>query len=211
MVTLYYMSGSPYSWRVWLTLEHKHVPHEVRTLSYDAGDFDKPELGKLNPRRRVPVIVDDGFVLYESAAIVEYLEDKWPDLHVFATDVRARAQQRRMIREADQYFATAMEKLVVGVLYTPKEKQSAEEIGAAMATVGEELATWEASHDGDFLAGALSAVDFTLYPLFALTMRIAKRAALPGVEGLAGPRLSLWAKRMEALPVVQKTWPPHWK
>src|SRR5262245_21378924 len=161
MVTLYIMSGSPYSWRVWLALEHKSIPHEVRTLSYDAGDFEKPELGALNPRRRVPVIVDEGFALYESAAIIEYLEDKWPDLRIFAQDLRQRAQQRRMIREADGYFAPAMEKLVVGVLYTPPEKQSKEDITAAAKAVGDELALWEKGIAGDFLAGPMSAVDFT--------------------------------------------------
>ena len=211
MVTLYAMSGSPYVWRVWLTLEHKSIPHELRVLSYDAGDFEKPELGALNPRRRVPVIVDDGFVLYESAAIVEYLEDKWPDLRVFAEDTRQRAQQRRMIREADQYFAPAMERLVVGVLFTPPEKQSKDDIAAAAKAVGEELAVWEKAIPGDFLAAKLSAVDFTLYPLVALTMRIVRRAALPEAETLLGPKLGAWMRRMEALPVVQKTWPPHWK
>ncbi|TMJ48428.1 MAG: hypothetical protein E6G84_11845, partial [Alphaproteobacteria bacterium] len=35
-----------------------------------------PEFAALNPRRKVPVIVDEGFALYESGAIVEYLEDK---------------------------------------------------------------------------------------------------------------------------------------
>jgi glutathione S-transferase len=38
-VTLHYASGSPYAWRVWLALEHKGVPYELRTLSFDAGDL----------------------------------------------------------------------------------------------------------------------------------------------------------------------------
>jgi glutathione S-transferase len=211
MITLYLMSGSPYSWRVWLSLEHKSIPYETRILSYDAGDFEKPELGGLNPRRRVPVIVHEGFTLYESAAIVEYLEDKWPDMRLFAEDVRQRAQQRRMIREADQYFAPAMERLVVGILYTPPEKRSKEEIASAAKAVGDEIALWEKGIAGDFLAGPMSAVDFALYPLVALTMRIVKRAELPEAETLVGPKLGAWMRRMEALPVVQKTWPPHWK
>ena len=62
-LTLYYLSGSPYAWRVWLGLEHKHMPYELINMSYDAGDFKKPEFLALNPRHRVPVIVDDGFVL----------------------------------------------------------------------------------------------------------------------------------------------------
>ena len=61
-LTLYYLSGSPYAWRVWLALEHKGIPYQLRSMSYDAGDFQKPEFAALNPRRRVPVIAeDDGF------------------------------------------------------------------------------------------------------------------------------------------------------
>ena len=77
-LTLYYLSGSPYAWRVWLSLEHKGINYDLKPLSFDGGDFDKPEFVAFNPRRRVPVIVDGDFVLYESAAIVEYISDKWP-------------------------------------------------------------------------------------------------------------------------------------
>ncbi len=107
-LTLYSLSGSPYAWRVWLALEHKGIPYRLRPMSYDAGDFRSPEFAALNPRRRVPVIVeDDGFALYESAAIVEYLEERSQDgARLFSADPRERAIQRRMVREADQYFAT---------------------------------------------------------------------------------------------------------
>src|SRR4051794_20695634 len=123
-LTLYYLSGSPYAWRVWLALEHKGIPYEVRAMSYDGGDFQAPEFVALNPRRRVPVIDDDGFVLYESAAILEYLEEKSPDrVRLFSSDLRERAVQRRMIREADQYFATGLEHLVEAVLFTAPENR----------------------------------------------------------------------------------------
>src|SRR5215213_11956946 len=62
--TLHYASGSPYAWRVWLSLEHKGVPYELKTLSFDAGDLKTPAFLALNPRHRVPVLVDDGFALY---------------------------------------------------------------------------------------------------------------------------------------------------
>ena len=62
-LTFYYASGSPYAWRVWLALEHKAVPYELKQLSFDAGDLKTPEFRGLNPRQKVPVIVDDGFTL----------------------------------------------------------------------------------------------------------------------------------------------------
>jgi glutathione S-transferase len=210
--TLYYLSGSPYAWRVWLALEHKRIPYELKTMSIDAGDFSRPEFLALNPRHRVPVIVDDGFALYESAAIVEYLEDRRPGQpRLFSADLRQRAVQRRMVREADQYFAAALEKLVDAVLFTPQERWSEEVIAAAYADIGRELALWETLISGEHLAGPLSAVDFTLYPQIALVQRIAGRKPGPAMADLVGPRIGAWMGRMEALPVLQKTWPPHWR
>jgi glutathione S-transferase len=110
-LTLHYASGSPYAWRVWLAVEHKGIPYELKLLSFDKGDLATPTFRALNPRGRVPALEDDGFALYESAAIVEYLEDKHPgEPRLFASDIRERALQRRMVREADQYFADALER-----------------------------------------------------------------------------------------------------
>ena len=211
-LTFYYASGSPYAWRVWLALEHKAVPYELKQLSFDAGDLKTPEFRGLNPRQKVPVIVDDGFTLYESAAIFEYIEDRWPqEPRLLSADVRRRAVQRRMVREADQYFAAAMEQLVEAVLFTPQERWSDDRIAAAYADVRKELAAWEAAIAGEYLAGPLSAVDFTFYPYVALVLRIAKRKPGPQPAGLVGPKVSAWMRHMEALPCTQKTWPPHWK
>src|SRR5262249_4157483 len=74
-LTFYYGSGSPFAWRVWLALEHKHIPYTFKRMQFDNGDLHTPEYLAINPRHKVPAIVDDGFALYESAAIVEYLED----------------------------------------------------------------------------------------------------------------------------------------
>lgn len=207
---LYYASGSPYAWRVWLALEHKGIPYEMKLLSFDAGDLATPEFRALNPRQKVPVIVDDGFALAESAAIVEYLDERWPDVpRLFAADLRRRALQRRLVREADAYVAPAVEALAEAVLATPPETRSGERIAAAAAALGTELAFWEAALGGDFLAGDVSAADLTLYPFLALARRVAGRvdeALFPD-----GPRVSAWMSRIEALPATRKTWPPHWR
>jgi glutathione S-transferase len=211
-LTLYYLSGSPYAWRVWLALEHKAIPYDLKTMSYDAGDFQKPAFLVLNPRHRVPVIVDDGFVLYESSAILEYLSDKWPqEPRLLSADLRQRALQRRLIREADQYVGEAVERLVHAILFTPREQWSEEKIAAARTALKNELVMWEKMIEGEFLAGVLSAVDFTLYPLFGLVERMGMRKPDLVAPDLAGPKLAAWAARMKALPVTQKTWPPHWK
>ena len=200
-IVLYYGSGSPYAWRAWLALERKGVSHEVKTMSFAAGDLKTSEFLALNPRRRVPVLADDGFVLYESAAIVEYIEERWPaGPRLFAADLRERAVQRRMVREADQYLARVIERVAAGG-----------EAEGARSHLHQELDYWESVIKGDYFIGVLSAVDLTLYPFLALVLRIASRQPGFGEAGLIGPRLSAWLDRMRTLPLVQRSWPPHWR
>ena len=210
-VTLYSMSGSPYAWRAWLALVHKGVAFAHRTMSYDAGDFKSEEFHKLTPRRRVPVLLDDDFALYESAAIVEYIEERWPQPSLFSADLRQRAVERRLVREADSYFAERMERLVETVLFTPEAERDPARIAKFCSSLKSEYALWETLIVGDYLSGALSAADYALYPLTALVARMASRnpTLIPG--DLAGPKVTAWIRRMQTLPTVQATWPPHWK
>jgi glutathione S-transferase len=200
-VRFYYGSGSPYAWRVWLALEHKGIPYHRKTLSFDAGDLKTAEFGALNPRRRVPVLVDDDFVLAESAAIVEYIEDRWPlGPALFTRDPRQRAIQRRMVREADDYLAD------LGQRFTSGEGSE-----GALNDLRQELALWEDAATGEYLSGELSAVDLTVYPFLALFLRLAGRRADFVKDDVIGPRLAVWIDRMRTLPIVERTWPPHWK
>jgi glutathione S-transferase len=211
-VTFYYASGSPYAWRVWLALEHKAIAHEFKLMSFDSGDLRRPEFLALNPRHRVPVLVDDGFALSESAAILDYIDERWPaEPRLFDVDIQRRAVQRRMVREADSYVADLLEKLAEAILFTPAEQRPVEQIATLSGKLGKELNLWEAALSGDYLVGALSAADFTLYPMLALILRMEARYPALGASSLVGPRLLAWSARMQALPVVQKTWPPHWK
>jgi glutathione S-transferase len=210
-LTFYYGSGSPYAWRVWLALEHKHVAYELKTVSFSAGDLRKPEYLAINPRRKVPAIVDAGFALYESVAIVEYLDEQYAGPKLFPGDVRQRAVIRRMVQETDQYYALAMEKLVDQVLFTAPEKWDADSISEGRQGVTKELTLWESLIQGDYLAGALSAADFTLYPLIALSLRMEKKKPDLDLRSAIGPKLAAWMQRIESLPYFPKTWPPHWK
>lgn len=56
-----------------IILEELGVPHDRKQLDLRAGDTKKPEFLKLNPNGKVPVIVHDGVVIWESAAITMYL------------------------------------------------------------------------------------------------------------------------------------------
>ena len=207
----YYGAGSPYAWRVWLALEHKHLRYELLGLSFDAGVLKKPEYTAINPRQKVPAIVDDGLALYESAAILEYLDERHDETPLlFPGDIRQRALIRRMVREADQYLANPLEELVASVLYTPKAEWQQETIARSRDAFTRELGLWETMIAGDTLAGELSAADFTLYPLIALALRIEKRKPDVEIGARIGPRLAAWMKRVEALPYFARTWPAHW-
>jgi glutathione S-transferase len=208
--TLHTLAGSPFAWRCELALAHKRLPFTRRVMSYDAGDFRSPDFARLNPRRRVPVLQHGDFVLYESAAIVEYLEEVAPTPPLFGATPGLRALQRRMIREADQYVVEPMEDMVQAVFFTKPEERDPARIAHAWAAMHQELDMWEGLIQGDFLAGDLSAPDHALFTEIALAHRIASR--VPGMTegGLTGPRLASWYGRMLALPDIRATWPAHW-
>jgi glutathione S-transferase len=212
--TLYVGSGSPYAWRAWLALEHKRLPYELRVMSFSGGDLKTPAFAALNPRCKVPVLDDGGFVMYESAAIVDYLGDAYRDAGapLFPADVRGRALVRRKIREADEYVAQSMERLVDHVLFTRPEQWDEAEIAKARERYLAELEFFESDLMGDFLVGDVGAADFTLYPLLALPLRMEARTKPDlAIAAAIGPRLAAWTRRIEALPYFAATYPPHWK
>jgi glutathione S-transferase len=211
-LTFYYGSGSPYAWRVWLALEHKAIPYELKAISFSAGDLTKPEFLALNPRHKVPTIADGDFALYESAAIIEYLDEQYPTgKRLFPGSIRQRAVIRRLVREADEYLAHALDQLVDQILFTKREKWDQGEIAAGREAFLKELEPFEGYLRGDWFGGDLSAADFTLYPIVALCIRMEKKKTDLNVGGAIGPKIAAWMKRIEALPYYDKTYPPHWK
>ena len=133
-LTFYYGSGSPFAWRVWLALEHKQIAYELKVLSFDRGDTRTPEFLAVNPRGRVPTIVHDGFKLWESLAILEYLEECFPQKPLLAADAKTRATTRRLMIEADGDLYTALRRLFEATLAArePVEPAALAEIQGAV-------------------------------------------------------------------------------
>jgi len=210
-LTFYCGSGSPFAWKVWLVLEHKNIPYEFRLLSFDKQETKAPSFLALNPRGQVPTIVDDGFALWESAAIAEYLEERHPQKPLLPKDAKGRAIARRMVAEADSYLPKTIGELTSLVLFR-KEPATPAEIAQAHEIVLAELSRLEAQLTGPFLAGALSLADFTAFPWVRMLGRIEQRQ--PG-KGIASARLPAkvraWVTQVESLPYYEKTIPPHWK
>jgi glutathione S-transferase len=212
-IVLYYGSGSPWAWRAQLALEHKALPYERRVLSFAAGDTRKPEFVALNPRHRVPVLVDGDFVLYESNAIVEYLDEAYATsgARLFPGDVRTRALVRRLIMEVDNYVDEAIDPLTTQAFARKPEERDPQQIAASRQAVSDELALFGQGMRGDFLAGPLSAADYALYPLVAFLKRCELRLPDLDADGMLTPGIRAWKGRIEALPYLEKTIPPHWK
>jgi glutathione S-transferase len=211
-LTFYYGSGSPYAWKIWLALEHKGVPYEAKRLTFDPDQTKTPEFLKINPRGRVPAIVDDGFALYESNAIAEYLDERFPEKPLLPKDAKSRALARRIMAEADAYLGTIGGELLEATLYTKEEARDAKKIAELKGKVREELARWEPNLTGDYFAGALGLADYAAYPWVRMLVRAEERGAGLGFkrEELP-PKLAAWLKRIEALPYYEKTVPPHWR
>ncbi len=210
-LTFYYGSGSPFAWKVWLTLEHKGIAHEAKRLSFDKEETRSPEFLKVNPRAQVPAILDDGFALAQSNAICEYLEERYPDKPLMPKDVKARAIIRRMIAEADDKLYKASSHLMDLALYAAKEPDL-KAIGEAKTALQEELAIWEGYLKGDYFGGALSLADFAIYPYMRMPVRVEERAPGLGLKRTElPPKVGAWLARIEAMPYYAKTIPPHWK
>ena len=213
-LVLYSGSGSPFAWRVQLALEHKALVYELRMLSFSARDTLKPEFVELNPRHQVPVVTDGDFVLYESNAIVEYLDEAYPGrgAPLFPGDVRQRALVRRLIEEVDNYYYEATSQVLTQAFSVKPEQRDAKKVADGRQTVVDELVVMTNAMRGDYFAGTLSAADFALYPLIAFLFR-AEKVKLPDLDanGMLTAPLRAWKARVEALPFFAKTVPPHWK
>ena len=207
----YYGSGSPYAWKVWLVLEHKGIPYNFKLLSFDKEETKSPAFRAINPRGKVPTIVDNGFALWESGPVAEYLEERYPQKPLMPTDAKARAIVRRIAAEAQDYLAKVVEHLIDITLYSEKAPTT-EALAEAKKAVMDELARIESGFAGPGVAGALSLADFTMFPWVRSLRRVNDRKPGMGITtDQLPPKLRGWVKMIKSQPYYEKTIPPHWK
>jgi maleylacetoacetate isomerase len=79
-------------------LAYKNLPYDTHTIHLvrDGGEQHKPDYAALNPQEQVPTLIDGDFVLTQSMAIMEYLEEKHPAPAILPKDARARAYVRQV-------------------------------------------------------------------------------------------------------------------
>ena len=138
----------------------------------------------------MPTLVDGDFVLYESNAITAYLDDAYPGrgAPLFPGDAKSRATVWRLMMEVDNYVTKAIDGVSTYAFWTKPEDRDPQKLVEARAAVKQELAQMSSYFKGEFLAGPLSAADFSLYPLVAFMYRA--RVKLPDfdADGLLTPR-----------------------
>ena len=104
MVTLYDDVFSPYARKVRIALYEKGVPFErVRALH----DCNRTDFLHVNPRAEVPALVDGDLTLYDSTVICEYLEDRYPEPHIYPREPRLRSACRLLEDLADTQLDAA--------------------------------------------------------------------------------------------------------
>ena len=94
MLQFYYHPLSPIARRVWIGLLEKELPFEPIQIDLKDGEQFKPEFLTINPFHHVPVLVDNGFRVLESLAILDYLENKYPQPALLPQD----SQQLALVR-----------------------------------------------------------------------------------------------------------------
>lgn len=92
-----------------VTMTAHHLGLELDIIDIDLGsEQDRRRLAEVNPNCKVPVLADDGFLLWESCAIMQYLADCTPGQTVYPVDPTARADVNRWLFWAAQHFAPAI-------------------------------------------------------------------------------------------------------
>ena len=161
-------------------------PHERIDLGGRFGGLDDPEYAAKNPNRRVPTLEDDGFVLYESGAIVRYLAAKYSPQHLWSDD----ASERALIDQWMEWTVSTLYPDFITLFWlafrTPVDQKDHARIKRVNQATNKSYEILEAHLEGrDFLVGnRFTAADIpagmTLYRYFE--MEEIERPAMPNVR-----------------------------
>jgi glutathione S-transferase len=175
--------------KVLWALDEMKVPYERVDAGLNHGVVNEPFYRKMNPNGRVPTIDDDGFILWESNAIVRYLSARHGAGTLWPEDLRQRSDADRWMDWATSTVAPALTPVFWGLIRTPPEKRNMALIEAEAEKAAQAFQSLEQSLEGrDYVAGK----SFTMgdIPLGAFVYRWyaldVKRPALARVEAYYG-------------------------
>ncbi len=200
MLQFYFHPFSTYARRVWMTLLEKDIKFEPVEVDMVNHAHRAPAYLEKNPYGRVPAINDDGFVLYESSAILHYLETAHPLPSLLPPDARGRALVDMHMRLCDLQFARPTVTIIFPKRFLPPDRWDAAAMAQAKGEIEKHLEIVEREL-GD--AGYLVADRFTLADIaYAPFLQF-----LPLMEIEASPRVAAWRKQLLERPSARATTP----
>lgn len=209
-IDFYWGNASAYCWRVLLALERKGLPFRSHPLKFDQQEHQAPSMLAMNPRGRLPVLRDGDYVVFESVAILHYLERKYPEPPIFGRSPEECGVIVRVVCEYQAYAEPSLMRLLDHLLYRrdlPTSEGMGETMPEAMHRVAREARTIERRlAQSDWVVGeSMSAADMVIYPDIRLLLRA---LAQPAARELAArflpldinyPALSRWLERINVL------------
>ena len=218
MLEIYWGSGSPFAWRVLLALEIKRIPYASKLIEFSKQQHKTPEFLALNPRGKVPTIRDGDFVLWESLAILAYLDRKVPEPPLFGRTPEDTGRVWRAISEVVSYLEPPAYQ-IAGPIFLGKAEESAEKIRSQLEPLHTELRLLESTlGHSPWLAGTeVSAADLVAYPVIETLLRAAGKDAAKAFDlrlfpiEKTYPAIAAWRERIKALPGYEQAYPPHWR
>jgi len=176
---------SSWSMRPWVLMRQLGLPFDEVKLRFDFNDGSafRQAVAKVSPAGRVPVLVDEGFAVWDTQAIVETLHERFPGRGVWPAAARDRARARCLVAEMHAGFGALRSRCPMNI------EAALPEVGARIwvehADVRADVARIEtmwaqalAASGGPFLFGAFSAAD-AFYAPVCMRMRT---YALPLVD-----------------------------
>ncbi|MCT7949820.1 glutathione S-transferase family protein [Ancylothrix sp. C2] len=197
MLKLYHTPLSFNSRRVWMALLEKELEFELIELKLD-GDQFKPEFVELNPFHHIPVLVDGDFSVFESLAILDYLEAKYPQPALLPSDPQALAKARMVEMVTVNELAPVFMQLVLEAL--GMEESNPEKAAKQKPQINKVLQFFEKSLGDDVYFGgqSINRADIVagtiVYPLPMFDFPLDNYA-----------KLSAWCNRLEELPSWKET------
>lgn len=192
---LYAHPFSNNSMRPQLSLEEKNLDYEYVKVDLFKGEHKKPAYLAINPRGQVPALVDGDVCVYESVAIVHYLEYRYPEPSLIASEPKAMATCFRLIGEFNQKLDAT--NIFGSVKFGGKRRA---DLGDRVDKLLTECRIWEGYVGaGPYFAGeAFSIADIVVLPFFGT---IIDGLGLPKADY---PKLHAWYERCKSRPSVAK-------
>lgn len=206
-VVLHGYRYSVYARIVRMVLAEKGVDYDYAEVDPFADDVPSEYLA-LHPFKRVPTLVHDGFVLYETAAIARYIDEAFEGAPLQPGGSRQRARMAQIVAVMDAYgYWPLVRQVFSHRVFRPRagERVDESEIRAGLVSSERTLGALEAlAEPGRFLVGErLSLADLHLAPMLAYFT-----AAPEGRDALARqPKLSAWWEQLRRRPSLLATDP----